>query len=446
LSENASALASRKEERPMQKLGWLASCVQKTVRRATDRAQRLARDIVVGMLLSGSVVLCEIARALNPEKRAFETILHRLSENLGDKQLAGEVALIARDYLADAGRVTQGEYEYVLIDPTDVTKKYGRKMPFLDTVRDASESRRDAPKLGRGWWGCEIAATSRDHRVVPLHRAIWSTKQPGFRSETDELRKAILWVKPFVSPDALWVMDRGGDGDPRIALFDELLPRWTIRMVGNRNVWRPNSKDGPQNMLDVARAIDKSHKAWCWVSRDNKLVRVRRRFGWLTVQLDPGGKWYTLIAVERDEEADDDEPHRPLMLLTNIVPFTSRDGERVVAGYGRRWGVEDDTRSGKQLIDLENIRVLNWPAIVSLFLLSVVAQGLLALQEARNPRRAARLADEAPIVDPVPPYRIYRIWMRVHDLLAELAARLRRRPRRAWQLALLRRGVTRAPG
>lgn len=430
----------------MKRLRWIRGCVQKWACRATDRAQRLTRDVVIGMLVNGSVVLCEIARALNPQKHAFETILHRLSENLGDKYLAGEVALIARDYVADAGRVTQGEYEYVLIDPTDITKKYGKKMPFLDTVRDASESRRGAPKLGRGWWGCEIVATTRDHRVVPLHRAIWSTKQLGFRSETDELRKAILWVKPFVSPDALWVMDRGGDGDPRIALFDELLPRWTIRMVGNRNVWRPNSKDGPRNMLEVAQAMAKPHKAWCWVSRDNQLVRVRRRFGYLTIQLDPGGKWYTLVAVERDEDAEDDEPHRPLMLLTNITPFSSREGRQLVAAYGRRWGVEDDTRSGKQLIDLEDIRVLNWAAIVSLFLLSVVAQGLLALQEARNPRRAAQLADEAPIMDPVPPYRIYRIWMRVHDLLAELAARLRRRQRCAWQVALFRRGVTRVAG
>ena len=430
----------------MKRLRWIRTCVQKWARSATDRAQRLTRDVVVGMVLSGSVVLCEIARALNPTKQAFLTILHRLSTNLADEDLAGEVALVARDYVADAGRVTWGEHEYVLIDPTDITKKYGRKMPFLCTVRDASESRRDEPKLGRGWWGCEIAATTRDHRVVPLHRPVWSTVLPGFRSETDELRKAILWVNPFVSPEAIWVMDRGGDGDPRIALFDELLPRWTIRMVGNRNIWRPHSDDGPQNMLDVARAIDKSHKAWCWVSRDNKLVRVRRRFGYLTVQLDPGGKWYTLIAVERDEEAEDDEPHRPLMLLTNITPFSSRDGARLVAGYGRRWGVEDDTRGGKQLIDLENIRVLNRPAIVSLFLLCVVAQGLLALEEARAPRRAARLADEAPIVDPVPPYRIYRLWMRVHDLLQELAARLRgrRRRARAWQHALVPAGVASA--
>jgi len=76
------------------------------------------------------------------------------------------------------------------------------------------------------------------------------------------------------------------------------------------------------------------------------------------------------------------------------------------------------------------------------------SQGLLALQEARAPRRAARLADEAPIVDPVPPYRIYRLWMRVRGLLQELAARVRGRCRRAraWQHALVPVGVARAAG
>lgn len=415
----------------MKKLRWIRTCVQKWAWRATDRAQRLARDVIIGMIMSRSVVLCAIARALNPAKRAFETILHRLSQNLGNEYLAGEVALIARDYLADAGRVTWGEYEFVLVDPTDISKKYGRKMPWLCTVRDASESRRGAAKLERGWWSCDISATTQDHRVVPLHRPIWSTEHPSFRSETDELRKAITWVRPFVSPYVTWIMDRGGDSDARIKLFDELCPRWAIRMRGDRNVWRPGANDdGPHKMLDVARAMAKPHKASCLVSRDNKLVRVQRRFGYMAIQIDPGGKWYTLVAVERDEDAQDDKPHRPLMLLTNIVPLCSREAARLVSGYSRRWGAEDDTRAWKQCMDIEKIRVLNWPAIVSLVTLSVVAQGLLALQEARAPSRADRLAAEAPIVDPIPPYRIYRLWMRVQQLLLDLAVRLRRRTQR----------------
>lgn len=316
----------------MLRLGWLVKSVQKTVWRATNRAQRLARDVILGMLLSGKIVLSEIARALNPEKRAFQTILHRLSQNLADDRVALEVEVIARDYLADAGRVTWGEYEFVVLDLMDITKKYGKKMPYLCPVRDASESRRGGPKIARGWWACEIVATTRDHRVVPLYRSIWSTLLPGFRSETDQIRNAILSTKPFVSPHALWVFDRAGDAGARIALFNELLPRWVIRMRGDRNIWRPGAEhDGPRTMLHVAQAMAKPYKAWCWVSRKNQLVRVRRRFGWLTVQLESGGKWYTLIAVERDENEEDSEPGRPLMLLTNIVPFTGHDGERVVA-------------------------------------------------------------------------------------------------------------------
>ncbi|MDI7268582.1 MAG: hypothetical protein QME96_11370, partial [Myxococcota bacterium] len=105
----------------MRQLSWLAKSVRKSVRRASARVQRLAGEVLVGMVMSRSVVLCEIARALNPQKRAFETILHRLSQNLGDEHVAFEVEAIARDYVADAGRVTWGEYEFVLIDPTDIT-------------------------------------------------------------------------------------------------------------------------------------------------------------------------------------------------------------------------------------------------------------------------------------------------------------------------------------
>ena len=54
----------------MKRLRWVGTCVQAWTGRATDRAQRLAHDVIVSVVLGGSVVLCEIARALNPATQA----------------------------------------------------------------------------------------------------------------------------------------------------------------------------------------------------------------------------------------------------------------------------------------------------------------------------------------------------------------------------------------
>lgn len=146
----------------MRKLRWLGASVRKLVKGLRRQGQRLVREVVLGMVLAGSTILCEIARNLYPEKRSFKACLQRLSRNLGNPR--AEVWYAAREYLRDAGRETWREYEFIPVDITEIVKPYGRAMEFLTTVRDGSRSGRDELFLAPGWWVIGAGTTSSNPR------------------------------------------------------------------------------------------------------------------------------------------------------------------------------------------------------------------------------------------------------------------------------------------
>jgi hypothetical protein len=70
------------------------------------------------------------------------------------------------------------------------------------------------------------------------------------------------------------------------------------------------------------------------------------------------------------------------------------------------------------------VRVLRYTAFIRLMVLTVIASGVLALEQARSLRRARWLARSAPIVGPVPPFRSYRVRMAVQFMLRPPMPRL----------------------
>jgi hypothetical protein len=94
--------------------------------------------------------LSAIVRSLE-EKNSVKKRIDRLSRNLGRAALGSE---ISAEILAEgAGRIE--EDTLLIVDPTDITKKYARKMERLATIRDASEKEKGLRILGRH--GCRHA-------------------------------------------------------------------------------------------------------------------------------------------------------------------------------------------------------------------------------------------------------------------------------------------------
>ncbi|HNT89137.1 MAG TPA: hypothetical protein PKL84_14835, partial [Candidatus Hydrogenedentes bacterium] len=176
-------------------------------------AQRFVAEMIYGIQASGSVLLTEVARTLQ-ESIAVRKTHMRLSRNLQRPELEG----VVQDNVLRLAAPQVGRDTLLVIDPSDVAKKYAKKMEYLATVRDGS-----AHELSAGYWTLHVmGAELGTERVVPLYQRLYSSNAPGFVSENDEVLRAVDAVRAHVGDRGLWVMDRGGD---RIHLFEPLLDR-----------------------------------------------------------------------------------------------------------------------------------------------------------------------------------------------------------------------------
>jgi len=318
-------------------------------------ARRFVSQMIYGIQAAESVLLTEIGRTLE-EGIALDKTEERLSRNLQRPEL--EVKIQGNLLKMAASRV--GEDTLLIVDPSDLSKKYAKKMEYLATVRDGS-----AHDLAQGYWTLHIAGCGLDtDGMVPLYQRLWSSQAPGFSSENDEILRGIDAVAAHVGRRGLWIMDRGGD---RINLFSPLLDRklrFLFRMVGNRNLIQAG-----QTMLadQVALGCPLWHaKPIVRIEDGGEKIRVLR-FGFRRVRL-PGREEPLCLLVVHGFGA------HPLMLLTNEPLNRSfKCLWRMVRAYLKRWSIEETIRYAKTCYDLENVRVLNYRGLQNLMPLVLAA-------------------------------------------------------------------------
>ena len=311
-------------------------------------ASRFVGEMVYGIQASESVMLTEVGRTLNEDIPLHKT-QWRLSRNLQrpelEKTLRNNVLAMA------AGHV--GQDTLLVIDPSDVSKKYAKKMEYLSRVRDGSEH-----DLAQGYWTLHVIGTQLDsNRMVPLYQRLYSAQAPDFESENEEILGAVDAVMTHIGQRGLWIMDRGGD---RINLFGPLLDRkaqFLFRLVGNRDLVYNGKKC-------LARQVAQG----CPIRHAKPIVRVEEgrertyilRFGFRHVKLPERKEPLCLLVIHGFGE-------EPLMLLTT-QPLTAsfKCLWRLVRAYLKRWSIEETIRYVKTCYDLENVRVLNYQGLQNL--------------------------------------------------------------------------------
>jgi len=305
-------------------------------------ARRFVGEMVYGIQASESVLLTEVGRRLEEDIPLRKTEW-RLSRNLQREELA---ACIEDNVLRMAcDRI--GPDTLLVIDPSDISKKYAKKMEYLATVRDGS-----AHDLALGYWTLHVIGTELDStQMTPLYQRLWSARAPEFTSENDEILRAIDAVMGHVGRRGLWVMDRGGD---RINLFEPMLERharFLFRLVGNRHLLYNGKK---QLASEVAMGCRMLHaKPVIRIEEGKERVYIVR-FGFRRVLLPGRGEPLYLLVIRGFGD-------EPLMLLTNEPLRASfRCLWRLVRAYLKRWSIEETIRYVKTCYDLENVRVLNY--------------------------------------------------------------------------------------
>jgi hypothetical protein len=132
-------------------------------------SKRFVREMVYGIQASQSVVLTKIARTLE-EPVSIKKLEERLSRQLLRQGLGQKI----QKNLLTMGSALVGKDTLLILDPSDIRKKYAKKMQYLGTVHDGSEH-----ELGNGYWTCNVVATEIDgSTIVPLLGRLYSARSP----------------------------------------------------------------------------------------------------------------------------------------------------------------------------------------------------------------------------------------------------------------------------
>jgi len=190
-------------------------------------AQRLVREVVFGVQSRGSVRLSEIGRSLE-ENTSLKKIIERLGRQL---QRAGLRHRVRENLLQmAAGRIDS--QSLLVLDPTDISKPYAKKMQYLARVRDGSEG-----KLRDGYLCCQVVGARRGSaQVVPLYQELYSQEAPDFVSENEEILRAIKRVSRATQGRGTWVIDRGGDREELLKPLLQKKLTFLIRQRGDRHL------------------------------------------------------------------------------------------------------------------------------------------------------------------------------------------------------------------
>lgn len=330
---------------------------------AGGRYYDLAHDVTWGVLISGTTVISEMARALRTDdERPLIYEEKRLSEGLScrgwpDQALAD--ALTKRNAEGMTAR------SLLAVDVTDLAKPYGRRMRDIGTVRDGS---RHCQCLG--YWAVEIVLRRAAHDLVPLHLMPFSLQAEGVHSQTAVVCAALLQVRKQLPEKRIGVTleDRGFDGDRYFEFFVEQRWPFIIRLRGERHLtgaWGAKRAD--------RLALEHLEKT-AWEGEERACL--------LPVGLpDVAGQFFLVAQQHRDFP----EPWYLLVYEPGGAPKASAlESTRL---YLSRWGAEDWNRLVKQGLGLERFMARNAHARRRLCLAAELALSFAAELNSRGTRQ-----------------------------------------------------------
>ncbi|HSF92980.1 MAG TPA: transposase, partial [Paracoccaceae bacterium] len=358
------------------------------------RAQAFVGDMVYGMQASESVMLTEIGRTLE-ESCSLKKTEERLSRNLQRPELEDtiqyNVLRMAKNHI---GRDT-----LLLVDPSDLSKTYAKKMEYLATVRDGSTG-----ELSQGYHTMHIVGAELDSkRMVPLYQRLWSCDAPDFQSENVEILRGVDAVMEHVGNNGIFVYDRGGD---RINLFSPFLDRkarFLVRLVGSRHLVHNKKK-----LLadDVARSCPCPFAQTIVRIDGEREKRYELKFGFRKVRLPERPEPLYLLVIHGFGD-------KPSMFLTSEPLRRSfKCLWRFVRMYTKRWSIEETIRYVKTCYDLENVRVLNYQGLQNIMplLLAVMFFCACILDHDQRLRiMAAHIEKAAKRVFGIPDFKYYAL-------------------------------------
>jgi len=350
--------------------------------------------------------LSEVARSLE-ESISLKKVIERLSGNLARRSLAQAIG----EAVLNEGAVKVNEDTLLIVDPTDITKKYATKMEYLAQVRDGSDK-----VLGRGYWvntvvGSEVGSSE----ITPMVHQLYSQNAQNFVSENQEIIDAVRRVSEATDGRGIFVFDRGGD---RNELYHELLGdplrRFIVRQRGDRHLLY---RGKPCETLSLAQNCTTPYGETVIKEEDGTEKAYVLHFGFRPVCLPAHPERNLSLVVVKGFG------QQPLMLLTTEPMRRCRNTLWwIVSAYMTRWRIEETIRFIKQSYDLEDVRVLTYQRLQAICALVLAASFFAAVYvgtRAKMEILAFHVLKAAKRIFGIPDFRYYALADGIKEVLSK---------------------------
>ena len=404
---NFSQIANKLRYKITKFSGILSADLDKTCR-------RFIQEAVYGIIASQSVMLTEIGRQLESSVSLKKTE-ERFSRQLIKPQIWER---LHKRLLAMAGKQVK-DRTLLILDLSDLKKKFAEKMEYLATVRDGSE---DGEYVDGYWTNQVIAAEVGSNEITPLYHALYSQASPDFVSENEEIIKAMDMVGKAAQNRGIWVIDRGADRD---ILFESLLGNkrdFIIRIKNNRDLIH----DGKAiRSLWLAHACRLPHKKTIVRIIHGEEKSFPLNYGSMRVYLPDSKDPLTMVVVKGFSS-------QPMILLTSLnVNTTQKDIWFIVKAYIKRWSVEETIRFIKQTYDLENIRVLKYARLQNMMALLLAVFYFVSVildQSQKLTIMAGHVLRSAKRVFGIPDFKYYALGDGLYKIFSQYPGKLLKSP------------------
>jgi len=248
-------------------------------------ARRFIAEMLYGIQARQSVRLTEIGRSLQ-ERVSLKKTEYRLCRQLRRpglwERLTARICRMAAAHIHDL--------TLVILDLSDISKKYARKMKYLAGVHDGSED-----GLGTGYWLVQvIGAETGKHSVVPLYQRLYSQRSPDHQSENVEILTAIETINQASGGRGVWVMDRGGDRDKLLFPLIKNNNKFLIRLNLRRHlIYQGRALDD----LEIARECPTLYQETIIKEEGGQSRCLRLEFGLRPVKLPGRPEPLSLVVV-----------------------------------------------------------------------------------------------------------------------------------------------------
>jgi len=305
-----------------------------------------------------------------------------------------------------------GDDTLLIVDISDLIKKYAKKMENLAEVRDGSEK-----KKGNGYWMCEVVgAEVGSSQITPLVQTLWSQEAKDFVSENEEILRVVGRVLEATQRRGILVLDRGGD---RRRFYQRWVPEesidFIIRQRGDRNVLY---KRKATNTLQLANSCPTPYQAIVIREKAGKEKVYQIAFGFLPVRLaEHSNRQLWLVVVKGFGQ-------EPMMLLTTKPMRRHRKVLWwIVEAYITRWRIEDTIRFIKDSYEFEDVRLLTYSRLKNMAILVLVAAYFAAVKlgtQAKLKILALHVLKAAKRIFGIPDFRYYALADGIQAILKRI--------------------------